>query len=132
MIRLSTAHAKARLSTKVTQADAAEAEAVLRFALFKEVVKRVVKRKKRKLNTAGAAAHGTDSEAESGEESSEDEAPAAPRMSVPPQQALAKKAKALEDPVWGEDSQDVPMDADADVRLPPAGTADDGSVRPER
>lgn len=38
MIRLSTAHAKSRLSNRVEEIDAHVAEGVLRFALFKEVV----------------------------------------------------------------------------------------------
>jgi DNA replication licensing factor MCM3 len=38
LIRLSTAHAKARLSKRVEQKDADVAEQILRFALFKEVV----------------------------------------------------------------------------------------------
>jgi DNA replication licensing factor MCM3 len=38
LIRLSTAHAKARLSSRVEEKDAKEAEVILRFALFKEVV----------------------------------------------------------------------------------------------
>ncbi|KAA1106205.1 MCM DNA helicase complex subunit [Puccinia graminis f. sp. tritici] len=39
LIRLATAHAKARLSPTVSVADAHGAEAILRFALFKEVMK---------------------------------------------------------------------------------------------
>ncbi|KAI5478455.1 minichromosome maintenance protein 3 [Pseudohyphozyma bogoriensis] len=39
LIRLSTAHAKARLSTEVQEKDARAAGEILRFALFKEVVK---------------------------------------------------------------------------------------------
>ncbi|KAM3518109.1 hypothetical protein NHJ13051_008428 [Beauveria bassiana] len=46
IIRLATAHAKSRLSNRVEERDAAAAEAILRFALFKEVV--VVSRKKRR------------------------------------------------------------------------------------
>jgi DNA replication licensing factor MCM3 len=38
LIRLSTAHAKARLSNRVDEKDAKHAEAILRFAMFKEVV----------------------------------------------------------------------------------------------
>lgn len=52
LIRLATAHAKARLSTTVERRDADAAEEILRFALFKEVVQRESARKKRrKLNT---------------------------------------------------------------------------------
>jgi DNA replication licensing factor MCM3 len=50
LIRLSTAHAKARLSSRVEQKDAEVAEAILRFALFKEVVEDE-RRKRRKMAT---------------------------------------------------------------------------------
>lgn len=49
LIRLSTAHAKARLSASVDERDAMAAEEILRFALFKEVLKQT-RRKKRRLN----------------------------------------------------------------------------------
>ncbi|KAJ5219171.1 DNA replication licensing factor mcm3 [Penicillium cinerascens] len=50
LIRLSTAHAKARLSNRVEEKDAKHAEAILRFAMFKEVVE-VGRRKRRKVAT---------------------------------------------------------------------------------
>lgn len=50
LIRLSTAHAKARLSNRVDEKDAKHAEAILRFAMFKEVLE-VGRRKRRKVNT---------------------------------------------------------------------------------
>jgi DNA replication licensing factor MCM3 len=56
LIRLSTAHAKARLSPKVEEKDARVAEETMRFALFKDVPK-PDRRKRRKLN------HGIASEA---------------------------------------------------------------------
>lgn len=49
LIRLATAHAKARLSQRVDPVDAEAAEEILRFALFKEVVKED-KRKRRRAN----------------------------------------------------------------------------------
>ncbi|CAK7565477.1 MAG: MCM DNA helicase complex subunit [Sporothrix epigloea] len=48
IIRLATAHAKSRLSNRVEERDALAAEAILRFALFKEVVEDESRRKKRK------------------------------------------------------------------------------------
>ncbi|KAK3944801.1 hypothetical protein QBC46DRAFT_445673 [Diplogelasinospora grovesii] len=48
LIRLATAHAKARLSNRVEERDAAAAEAILRFALFKEVVEDESRKKRRK------------------------------------------------------------------------------------
>lgn len=73
MIRLSTAHAKARLSSKVEERDAVAAESILRFALFKEVVKisKKGKVKRRKLNTSKASAAAESNESD--EDSSEDE-----------------------------------------------------------
>ncbi|KAM7213583.1 hypothetical protein V8F06_011027 [Rhypophila decipiens] len=54
LIRLATAHAKARLSTRVEVKDAAAAEQILRFALFKEVVKDESRKKRRKTKDAKA------------------------------------------------------------------------------
>lgn len=51
LIRLATAHAKSRLSNRVEDRDALAAEAILRFALFKEVVEDE-SRKKRRRTTA--------------------------------------------------------------------------------
>jgi DNA replication licensing factor MCM3 len=48
LIRLATAHAKARLSKRVEQKDADVAEEILRFALFKEVVQEE-RRKRRRI-----------------------------------------------------------------------------------
>jgi DNA replication licensing factor MCM3 len=48
IIRLSTAHAKARLSNRVEERDALAAESILRFALFKEVIEDEKKSKRRK------------------------------------------------------------------------------------
>ena len=58
LIRLATAHAKARLSHKVEEKDAEAAESILRFALFKEVVED--ERKKRR-KTSHADDMSTDS-----------------------------------------------------------------------
>ncbi|KAI9762058.1 MAG: hypothetical protein M4579_000694 [Chaenotheca gracillima] len=49
LIRLSTAHAKARLSNRVEERDAIAAESILRFALFKEVLEDE-RRKRRKVS----------------------------------------------------------------------------------
>lgn len=65
LIRLSTAHAKARLSSRVEERDAQVAESILRFALFKEVVEDE-RRKRRKTVTF-------DSDDETNESSSGDD-----------------------------------------------------------
>lgn len=51
LIRLATAHAKARLSHRVEEPDAVAAESIMRFALFKEVVEDE-RRKRRKVDRA--------------------------------------------------------------------------------
>lgn len=71
LIRLSTAHAKARLSQKVEERDAEAAEEILRFALFKEVLK-VAKKKKRKLNDGKAEGEGSDEDDDSSDEDGEE------------------------------------------------------------
>ena len=69
LIRLATAHAKARLSHKVEEKDAEAAESILRFALFKEVVED--ERKKRR-KTSHADDMSTDSSSSS-DDDDEDE-----------------------------------------------------------
>ena len=65
LIRLATAHAKARLSHKVEEKDAEAAESILRFALFKEVVED--DRKKRR-KVARPDAMSSDDSSSSGDE----------------------------------------------------------------
>ncbi|OAX85088.1 hypothetical protein ACJ72_00531 [Emergomyces africanus] len=72
LIRLSTAHAKTRLSSRVEEKDAKVAESILRFALFKEVVEDE-RRKRRKT---------TNLESESESEGSDD-ADEEPRQQTP-------------------------------------------------
>lgn len=60
LIRLASAHAKARLSNRVEEKDAEAAEGILRFALFKEVVEDERRRRKRARRTPEADAMSTD------------------------------------------------------------------------
>ena len=87
LIRLATAHAKARLSSKVQERDAKAAEVLLRFALFKEVAKRTRRNKKRRLNAGGSArlggGHDSDEEESEEEEESDEEEEEPKRMSMP-------------------------------------------------
>ena len=64
LIRLATAHAKTRLSQRVEEKDALAAEAILRFALFKEVVEDE-RRKRRKVSRAATEDLSTDSDDDS-------------------------------------------------------------------
>jgi DNA replication licensing factor MCM3 len=155
LIRLATAHAKARLSTKVEERDASAAEDILRYALFKDVVKRQ-RRKKRKLDHGGASARrGGDGEEGSDDEDSEEEEEEVPpeRMTapVPAATAAVKKTAAKEatpgrgrgisqDPIWGaaasaetqgEDVQ-MQMDLDSTTAAPITATDDRSGIRPDR
>ncbi|KAH9897259.1 MCM-domain-containing protein [Xylariomycetidae sp. FL2044] len=64
LIRLATAHAKSRLSNRVEERDALAAEAILRFALFKEVIEDESRKKRRRTQTV---------ESDSSDESSSDD-----------------------------------------------------------
>jgi DNA replication licensing factor MCM3 len=159
LIRLATAHAKARLSSKVEEKDAAAAEDILRYALFKDVVKRQ-RRKKRKLNHGGATVR-RDEEGGSEDEESEDNSeqdgeeeevsPESGRMagSVPAAMVKAKMKAAdqtgvrgatSQDPIWGPSANsqdDVQMDVDVDVDPPAAAvpvptSADQSVINPDR
>jgi len=68
LIRLASAHAKARLSQRVEEKDAEVAEGILRFALFKEVVADERRRKKRARHSPDADAMST-----AGESSDDDD-----------------------------------------------------------
>ena len=127
LIRLATAHAKSRLSAKVQESDAKEAEAIMRFALFKEVPKRR-RKKKRKLNSGGATGgKGEDGSDESDEDQTSDELEVPERMSAPPSPAKAAPEKQpSQDPIWGDESQDMRMDTEETI---PAGA---GNVNPDR
>jgi DNA replication licensing factor MCM3 len=65
IIRLSTAHAKARLSNRVEERDAIAAEAILRFALFKEVVEDEKRSKRRKTRPLEDESSGNESSSDS-------------------------------------------------------------------
>lgn len=71
LIRLSTAHAKARLSSKVETSDVKVAEEIMRYALFKEV-RKPERRKKRKLNH-GAGANAADVESDNSDSEGDNE-----------------------------------------------------------
>lgn len=74
LIRLSTAHAKARLSSRVEEEDAIAAEEILRFALFKEVVKAKKNRKNKKRRLANGVRATRSGDATGSEDEGETEA----------------------------------------------------------
>ena len=74
LIRLSTAHAKARLSNEVTVHDAEEAKKILRFALFKEMPEKESQRKRRKTGNVDSSEETDDSDSDGSDDS--DDTPA--------------------------------------------------------
>ena len=68
LIRLSTAHAKARLSNRVETKDAEVAEQILRFALFKEVVEDERRKRRKRTHRPEDDAMSTDSSDSSDDE----------------------------------------------------------------
>lgn len=129
LIRLSTAHAKARLSPKVQQRDAMAAEEIIRFALYKEVLKRQ-RRKKRKLNGGASAAKGDEegSDEETGDEEEDEEVEEPERMQAPAPAKAKDLPEPSQDPIWGDESQDVQMD----VQQPPPEPTDESGIKRER
>ena len=150
LIRLATAHAKARLSPKVEERDVSAAEDILRYALFKDVVKRQ-RRKKRKLNHGGATGRRREEEEEESdqddEEDSEEEevAPETGRMTgTAPAAAKAKRTADDQgrgigrDPIWdaaADSQEDVQMELDpppAAADVPVQASEDRSSIKPDR
>ena len=70
LIRLSTAHAKARLSSRVEKSDAEAAEEILKFALFRELAVKENERNKRRRT--GAANSSDESEGDSDDDDDSD------------------------------------------------------------
>lgn len=123
----------------------------MRYALFKDVVKRQ-RRKKRKLNHGGASTpHGEDDEEGSDEDDENSDEEASPERMVapvPPAAAATAKAKAppaggsgaprgiSQDPIWGAtaDSQSQQEDAqmDLDPTHPVAASDDRSGINQER
>ena len=72
LIRLSTAHAKARLSNKVEEIDAECAKELLQYALFKEVIERKRKPKRRRTEGDEGTEHSSSEESFDGGDDDED------------------------------------------------------------
>jgi DNA replication licensing factor MCM3 len=83
LIRLSTAHAKARLSKRVEQKDADIAEQILRFALFKEVVQDDRRKRRRTEQDPDAMSTDNESSDDDNEDGDEQEAKQSRRAGGP-------------------------------------------------
>ncbi|KAL6858503.1 MCM domain-containing protein [Trichoderma novae-zelandiae] len=88
IIRLATAHAKSRLSSRVEERDAIAAESILRFALFKEIVEDTSRRKRRRTQAAGLAS----SSDESGEDDSGDEGDEGSQQTTQPNGSTSRQS----------------------------------------
>jgi DNA replication licensing factor MCM3 len=83
LIRLSTAHAKSRLSKRVEQKDAEVAEQILRFALFKEVVEDDRRKRRRTARDPDAMSTDEGESDDDDEDGDEQETTATPRTGGP-------------------------------------------------
>jgi DNA replication licensing factor MCM3 len=115
LIRLSTAHAKARLSQRVEERDAEAAEAILRFALFKEVQADERKKRRRTARTV-------DSDEEMSSEASSDENDDAPAPSRTNRTPGARRSARNTTPGASGDANGAAGTADAD------GDSDDSDL----
>jgi DNA replication licensing factor MCM3 len=73
LIRLSTAHAKARLSAKVEEKDVIVAEEILKFALYREVAVKEDRRKRRRTGQADPNLDSSDEEQADGSSDDDDD-----------------------------------------------------------
>lgn len=111
LIRLATAHAKARLCHRVEERDAEAAEAILRYALFKEVIED--ERKKRRKPNRAAELSDDDSSSESGDDSGDGAAPArTANMTRSPQRAGPTRTRSQATPNGANDDEDGEGDDD--------------------
>ncbi|GAB1216348.1 hypothetical protein ATERTT37_005562 [Aspergillus terreus] len=123
LIRLSTAHAKSRLSNRVEEKDAKVAESILRFAMFKEVLDE--RRKRRKVTTFD---EDSDEMSDSDSEDSDDDNTPAQTTSATPRStrrngALRTRSAANRSSVdeMDADGDDVSEDGDGLYSASPRG-----------
>ena len=101
----------------------------MRFALYKEVLKRQ-RRKKRKLNGAASTRDEEEgSDEETGDEEDEEDVEEPERMQAPAPPKAKNLPEHSQDPIWGEESQDVQMDVQ---QPPPAELTDENGIKRER
>ncbi|CRG90274.1 DNA replication licensing factor mcm3 [Talaromyces islandicus] len=107
LIRLSTAHAKARLSSRVEEKDAKEAEAILRFALFKEVVEDG--RRKRRKTTFDSD---DEDDSDEGSEDDSDETPSRAQSGATPRAGARAGLRSTGIANRSSDSRAISQDSD--------------------
>ncbi|RDK46396.1 MCM-domain-containing protein [Aspergillus phoenicis ATCC 13157] len=108
LIRLSTAHAKSRLSNRVEERDAKIAESILRFAMFKEIVEDE-RRKRRKV-----ASFDEDSESSDSDSDDDDNTPAQ-TSSATPRSTRRGGLRSRGANARSTTNEDTEMDADGDA-----------------
>ena len=105
LIRLSTAHAKSRLSKRVEQKDADVAEQILRFALFKEVVQD--DRRKRRRTARDPDAMSTDEgESDDDDEDGDEQATTATPRTGGPSTRSQRTTTATRTPALADDDEE--------------------------
>ncbi|PWY95516.1 DNA replication licensing factor mcm3 [Aspergillus sclerotioniger CBS 115572] len=107
LIRLSTAHAKSRLSNRVEERDAKVAESILRFAMFKEILEDE-RRKRRKVASF-------DEDSESSESDSDDDNTPAQTSSATPRSIRRTGLRTRGANARSGTNEDTEMDADGDA-----------------
>jgi DNA replication licensing factor MCM3 len=109
LIRLSTAHAKSRLSSRVEEKDAKVAESILRFAMFKEVLEDE-RRKRRKVTTFDDDSESNESESD--DDDGDDNTPANTSSATP--RSTRRNLRTRAAAARSSTNDDVDMDADGD------------------
>ena len=94
LIRLATAHAKARLSHKVEEKDAEAAESILRFALFKEIVEDERKKRRKTSHADAMSTDSSSSDDDDDDDEGQDEAPQRRRNGTTPRRTTRNNGTA--------------------------------------
>jgi len=110
LIRLATAHAKARLSNRVEERDAIAAEEILRFALFKEIVQDERKKRRR----VGSAEMDVDSSDDDDDDEEEESQPRTRGSSRRARASARNKSQAANGGADDHEMDEVPDDDDDD------------------
>jgi len=110
LIRLATAHAKSRLSSRVERKDAKVAQEMIQFCLYKEVKKKPSKRRKRVEAEKEEATDDFEADSDDdGPTDGEDDGPVAPRTKNPERGAI--KPKDVFDPGFDEQAAVLGVEA---------------------